>query len=214
MKPYPIFLRLVDRRCVVAGGGRVAFGKARSLHAAGARLVIVSPAFALEFDSLPGIERHTRPFAPEDLDGAFLAVAATDDPAVNRRVAELCRARGILCNVVDAPDLCDFYVPSVVERGRLTVALSTSGEAPALSKRLRRELEAQWPEDYADYVRFLGRARRRIRDAVKNRGKREEMAAALASPEGYTRFAGATPVEREAWLMELLREADTGDTDR
>lgn len=209
---YPIFLILEGRRCVVVGGGRIALAKAQPLHAAGARVAVVSPEFAPGFDALEAIERVGRPFAPGDLDGAFLAVAATDNPAVNGAVADACRARGILCNVVDAPERCDFFVPAVVERGPLVAAVSTSGEAPALAKRLRAELEALWPEDYAVYTRFLGEARRRARACVPDPAERERIAAALASRDGYNRFKETAPADREAWLAELLGQAETGDT--
>lgn len=208
---YPIFMRIEGKSCLIVGGGRIALGKARPLLAAGARLVVVSPKFLPEFEALKIIECRRRPFEAGDVEGAFFAIAATGDPAVNRAVAEACRARGILCNVVDAPDLCDFFVPSVLERGPLTIAVSTSGTAPALARRLRRELEALFPEEYADYVGFLGRARERVRERAVDRAERERIAAEFASREGFERFLRATPAEREAWLSERVAGLATGD---
>jgi precorrin-2 dehydrogenase/sirohydrochlorin ferrochelatase len=208
---YPISLRLEGKRCAIVGGGRIALGKAGPLLAAGAQVLVVSPEFRPEFESMEGVELRRRPFKPDDLDGAFLAVAATDDHAVNHAVWEASRARGVLCNVVDDPERCDFFVPAVVERGALSVAISTAGEAPALAKRLRRDLEELLPEEYADYVGFLGMARERVRQRVPDRAQRERIAAELASQEGFERFLSATPAEREAWLSERVAGSATGD---
>ncbi|MDX9972706.1 MAG: bifunctional precorrin-2 dehydrogenase/sirohydrochlorin ferrochelatase [FCB group bacterium] len=208
---YPIFIKLEGRPCLIVGGGKIALGKALPMLSAGARLTVVSPKFLPEFEALQNTVLRHRPFEPNDMAGAFLAVAATDDPAVNRAVAEACRANGILCNVVDAPDLCDFHVPSVLDRGPLAIAISTAGEAPALAKRLRRDLEDLFPEDYADYVGFLGWVRERVRERATDRAVRERIAAEFASREGYERFKRATPAEREAWVSERVAGLATGD---
>ena len=139
---YPIFLDLTNRRVVVIGGGKVALRKARGLVEAGARVTVVAPRFDSGFDGLP-IERSERPFEDRDIDQAALVFAATGDREVNRRAGEIARAAGIPANIADAPGECGFIVPSRIRRDNLQIAISTSGEDPALAAELRRKLE-EW----------------------------------------------------------------------
>lgn len=149
-------LRLDGRRCLVIGGGPVGIRKARALTSAGADVVLVAPKGGFD-----GVEIRRRPFAPRDLDGVFFVVCATDDEALNARVAALCDERGILVNVVDRPALCSVTFPAVLRRGALTIAISTGGRSPAVAKALRRELEKLCPASMAKLVRILGDARDR-----------------------------------------------------
>jgi len=160
---YPIVLDLAGRRAVVVGAGRVALRKARALAEAGARVTAVAPEFLPEFAEAEGVECIEAPYAAEHLEGAVLAVAATDDPAVNRRVADDARAAGILVNVVDVPQECDFIVPAQVRRGDLLVAITTGGAAPSLSRRLRERLEAEFGPEWAEYLEALRAVRERVR---------------------------------------------------
>jgi len=128
-----------------------------------------------EISSLAGSGRLTwvkRDFAPEDLEGAFLVIAATDDPEANRRAGAEAGRRGALVNVVDQPGLCDFFVPAVVRRGRLQVAVSTGGASPALAHRLRRRFEAELGPEYADYVEIVSDFRARLKARVDDAGAR------------------------------------------
>jgi len=159
---YPIVLDLAGRRAVVVGGGRVALRKARALAEAGARVTAVAPAFLPKFAEEEGIERVEAPYAAEHLDGAALAIAATDDAAVNRRVADDARAAGVLVNVVDVPEECDFIVPAQVRRGDLLVAVTTGGAAPSLSRRLRERLEAEFGPEWEAYLEALRAVRERV----------------------------------------------------
>lgn len=210
-RPYPISLRVDARPCLVVGGGRVALPKARALHEAGARLTVVSPEFAPGFDEFAGAELRRRRFESGDVDGMLLAIAATDDPAVNHAVHAACGARGVLCNVVDDPALCDFTSPAVVQRGALQVAVSTAGAAPALARRLRMEIDAWLPEDYDAYTAFLRRARARVRERAPSARVRARIAEELASREGYERFAALDDMQRDAWIDRMLDEAETGE---
>ena len=160
---YPIVLDLAGRRAVVVGAGRVALRKARALAEAGARVTAVAPEFLPEFAEAEGVECIEAPYAAEHLEGAVLAVAATDDPAVNRRVADDARAAGILVNVVDVPQECDFIVPAQVRRGDLLVAITTGGAAPSLSRRLRERLEAEFGPEWEAYLEALRAVRERVR---------------------------------------------------
>jgi len=103
-----------------------------------------------------------RAVAPEDLDGMFLVVAATDSAAVHESVYREARRRGVLCNVVDDPPRCDFYYPAVVRRGPLQIAISTSGRSPALAQHLRQQLERQFGVEFGDWVEKLGTVRDRL----------------------------------------------------
>jgi len=162
---YPIILDLSGRRAVVVGGGEVALRKARALADAGAHVRVVAPKLAPGFAEDGRFECVAARYEKRHLEGARVAVAATDDEAVNCRVAEDARAAGVLVNVVDRPELCDFIVPAQVRRGDLLIAISTSGAAPALAKRLRERLEKEFGPEYATYLAVL----REVREDLKKR---------------------------------------------
>lgn len=153
MVTYPINLvGLENHLAVVVGGGSVATRKVAGLLAANARVTVISPqpSPALVAQSQAGaIRLERRPWTPSDVDDAFLVVAATDDAAVNRAIAQRVRARGGLVNVVDDPTLSTFILPAVVRRGEVTIAVSTGGASPALAAWLRRRLEASLGAEYA-----------------------------------------------------------------
>lgn len=164
---YPISLRLAGRSCLVVGGGDVAGRKVASLAAAGARLSVVAPRLGpvLAAERAAGgapWEWAARDFEDADVVGRLLVIVATDDAALNARVAAAARREHALVNVVDDPAECDFFVPAVVQRGLLQLAVSTGGAAPGLAGRLRERLEGEFPPEWAGAVRLLGDARRRV----------------------------------------------------
>lgn len=166
MSLLPIFLRLEGRKCLVVGAGNVALAKIESLREAGAEITVVGPHANEEVRRLARAEAlawHERVFESSDLDGVFLVIAATNDSTVNRTVYEEARRRNVVCNAVDDPPNCDFYFGSVVKRGDLQVAISTAGESPALAQRLRREIDAQLPQDLGPWLAELGKLRNEIR---------------------------------------------------
>ena len=158
---YPVNLRIGGELALVVGGGPLALHKARTLRRAGAQVRVISPSFTPGFRRLK-VERVTRRFRAADCTGAILVISATDDSAVNRSVYRACRRRGIPVNVVDQPELCTFYTPSVIRRGPLTLSISTEGSSPSLSKAIRKELERLYPAAIGRLVTELGRARNRI----------------------------------------------------
>jgi siroheme synthase-like protein len=165
MSLLPIFVKLTGRRCLLVGAGDVALQKIPSLLAAEARLRVIAPRARPEIAALARegrIELVERGYADADLDGIFLAIAATDDPVVNAAVYHGAVERNILCNSVDDPPHCDFYFGSVVTRGDLQIAISTAGESPAVAQRLRREIDEQLPEDLGPWLRNLGELRREV----------------------------------------------------
>ena len=165
MNLFPMFLKLEGRGCLIVGAGNVALEKITSLLRAGAKLRVVAPTAceAVQQLALDGrITLELREFLETDLEGQSLAVTATNSPDVNRQVFLAAQRQGLLCNSVDDPPNCDFYFASIVQRGKLQIAISTAGESPALAQRLRREIDAQLPEDTAEWLDELGSLRREI----------------------------------------------------
>lgn len=159
---YPVNLKIAGRHCLVVGGGSVAARKVESLLFCGARIVVVSP------DAVEAIQRlaegdrinwQRRPYRPGDLDGAFLAIAATDRPEVQRQIAEDAANLPVLLNCVDDPSVCDFQVPSQLRRGELLITISTGGASPGLSRQIRERLEREFGREYGTVVDLLGRLR-------------------------------------------------------
>lgn len=203
MAMFPIYLKLQGRICLVVGAGKIAAPKIESLLRAGASVTVVAPQAAstiVEQSSRGELLWHQRPFIDSDLDGKFLVVAATDLQQVNHAVAEAARARNVLCNSVDDPPDCDFFYPSVVQRGDLQIAISTGGKSPALSQRLRMELEAMLPEEAGAWLDTIGQIRERILAAYPAAEARKEALHLLARQENCD--PTACPVQRK--LDELL----------
>ncbi len=165
MPLQPIFLKLEGRQGLVVGAGVVALEKIGSLLKTGVRLRVVAPEALPEVRTLAEegrLEWIERAFAPADLDGSFVVIAATNSPEVNAEVYRTAVERGILCNSVDDIPHCDFFFGSVVRRGELQIAISTAGESPAVAQRLRREINEQLPEDLGLWLTRLGELRREV----------------------------------------------------
>ncbi len=163
---YPIFLRLTGEAVLVVGAGAVGTRKVSGLLAAGARVTVVAPEATDEIGRLAGegkVRWERRPFEESDVKGHRLVFAATPDRAVSERVERAAAGAGLLVNVADTPDLCSFYLPSVLERGPLKVAVSTSGACPAYARELRRRLERRIGKRTDGFVELLGRMRERVR---------------------------------------------------
>jgi precorrin-2 dehydrogenase / sirohydrochlorin ferrochelatase len=194
MKPaklFPMFLKLSARPCLVIGAGTVAESKIASLMEARGRVRVVAPEATPQVRSWvqsKGIEWHQRPFQPDDLEGMFLVIAATSSTELHERIFEEARRRGVLCNVVDVPALCDFYYPSVVQRGALQIAISTAGQSPALAQRLRKELEDQFGPEYEEWVAQLGEARDKLHSTKLHPEKRKRLLHEDASDEAFQAF--------------------------
>ena len=199
--PYPVFLNLSGRRCLVVGGGPVALRKARDLAEAGAAVTIVAESFITAFQSFAAdfpVEMRERRFEPDDVDGVLLVFAATDDGAVNKTIARTARERGVLVNAVDDPDLCDFYSGAIVKRGPLRIAISTSGCSPACAARIREELERHYGVEWGAYLTLIGSIRRNIvsSEQIQEERKREALAW-LGSPEAFAMFVDEG--EKRVW---------------
>jgi precorrin-2 dehydrogenase / sirohydrochlorin ferrochelatase len=199
MAKYPIFLELSGRRVVLVGGGAVAVRKASSLLEAGARLVVIAqkPSEAMiGLCASHGAELVRDRYAKQYVAEAVLVIAATDDEAVNEQVCRDCQELEVLCNVVDEPQLCDFFVPAVVKRGDLQIAIGTEGYCPAYAGHLRQKLEAIFTEDHGRFLAELERARREIIEQIPSSADRKSLLGKLVDDESFEYFRANGPA---AW---------------
>lgn len=163
---YPIFLALASRPCLVVGGGKVAAGKVAGLLSAGGRVTVVSPELHPALQELLAqgrVSYRARVYQPDDVEGMSLVMVATNDRAINALVAADCRSRGIWVNAADDPPNCDFILPSVIRKGRITLAASTAGASPALARRLREDLEEFLSDDLSALADLLSDVRSTLR---------------------------------------------------
>ena len=163
---YPAFLDVKNRPCVIIGGGQVAEGKITSLLECGARIKMICPEVTPAVQTLADAGTllwEKREYQEGDLEGAFLAIAATDNNSVNREIYREAEKRSVLLNVADVTHLCTFIAPSVVRRGEVTVAISTSGLSPALARKLREELQVSPVLDYAEMAPMISEVRLELR---------------------------------------------------
>jgi precorrin-2 dehydrogenase/sirohydrochlorin ferrochelatase len=194
MKPaklFPMFLKLSARPCLVVGAGTIAESKIASLLGAGGRVRVVAPEATPQVRSWArsnSIEWRQRPFQPDDLEGMFLVVAATSSTELHERIFAQATQRGVLCNIVDVPPLCDFYYPSVVQRGALQIAISTAGQSPALAQRLRKQLEDQFGPEYEEWLAQLGEARDKLFSTKLDPEERKRLLHQDASEEAFEAF--------------------------
>ena len=175
---YPAFLDIKGKKCLVAGGGKVAERKVNSLLKCGAEVSIVSPNLTKRLRGLSskGKTKFLKgEFKEKCLKDMFLVIGATDNDEVNFKVYESANKKNILVNIVDSPELCNFIVPSVVERGALTIAISTGGKSPALAKKLRKELEERYGFEYIKFLNLMGNLRKRISAKIRDKKKREDI---------------------------------------
>ena len=192
---YPANLVLAGRRVLVVGAGTVAARKVEGLLACGAKVAVVAPQVGDELRALAeagSIELHQRPYRPDDLDGAWLAVTATDDRAVNRAVFSDGEASRTWVNAADDPLSCSFTLPSVVRQGPVMVTVATGGHSPALATWLRRHVAGELGPEYAQLAGLLAEAR-------------AELQAAGRSTEGLNWLSAI-----DSGMLEMIRLGDVG----
>lgn len=175
---YPVSLDVEGRLSVVVGAGKVAVRKIKQLLESGAKVRVIGEKTVKEFQDISANKNITlfrRSFRKSDLKGAFLAIAATDDGDLNKRISDIARDNGILVNVADSPKNCDFILPSVMRRGNLTVSVSTDGHMPLLSRKVRESIESQVGTEYIVYSEIISSIRKEIYEDgnIKKKNKQE-----------------------------------------
>jgi uroporphyrin-III C-methyltransferase/precorrin-2 dehydrogenase/sirohydrochlorin ferrochelatase len=188
---FPLFLKIAGRTCLVVGAGKIAEAKIESLVRCGAKVRVVAPTATegiRQAAEAGTIAWERRTFAPSDLAGVFMVIAATSSPDLHEQIFRQAQRDGILCNAVDEPERCDFYYPAIVRRGPLQIAISTGGRAPALAQRLRRDLEAQFGPGYGPWVEQIGRARSELMIRAIAPEERRELLRELSSAEAFEAF--------------------------
>ncbi|MGD0573498.1 MAG: bifunctional precorrin-2 dehydrogenase/sirohydrochlorin ferrochelatase [Sedimentisphaerales bacterium] len=191
MVKYPIFLDLNGRRVVIIGGGSVATRKAETILCSGARLVVVAPHLD---DTLRKVCAGTKAelieskYSKDYIGRATLVIAATNDEALNKQIYKDCQQLEILCNVVDSPGLCDFYVPAVVQRGDLQIAVGTDGNCPAYAGHLRKKLENIFTEKHGEFLAQLEAIRGFIIEKIADAAERKAILGKLADDESFEYF--------------------------
>jgi precorrin-2 dehydrogenase / sirohydrochlorin ferrochelatase len=199
---FPMFMKLTDRQCLVVGAGNVGTPKIAGLIDTGARIHVVALEAGVqvrEWADAGKIDLELRAYAAPDLDGKFLAIVATASNQLNRLIYREAQLRGVLCNVVDVPEYCDFFYPAVVQRGDLQIAISTAGQSPSLAQKLRKQLERQFGPGYAEWVAQLGETRRLILASDLDKETKWELLHSLASREAFEAALGKIPSSNAAF---------------
>jgi precorrin-2 dehydrogenase/sirohydrochlorin ferrochelatase len=207
MAKYPIFLEVGGRRVVVVGAGAVAVRKAQMLLAADARVVIVAEHIENKLTTLwKGInpELIKSRYSKDYLAGAVLAIAATNKPELNRQIYKDCQQLQILCNVVDAPELCDFLVPAVVKRGDLQIAIGTEGHCPAYAGHLRKKLEQTFTDKHGEFLAELQSLRKRIIKDVPDSADRKALLGQLVDDKSFEYFVQNGTAQWQAYANRLI----------
>lgn len=165
MRYYPVYLDVKGRRCLVVGGGQVGTRKVGTLLQCGAEVTVISHEVTAELSEMAKqgcIDLRLRDYRSSDLDHVFLVICATDDQVLNRTVHQDAEAAQRLCNIADQPALCNFVLPSIINQGSLSIAISTAGKSPAFAKFLRRQLQEQFGPEYGVMLDLMGAVRKRL----------------------------------------------------
>jgi precorrin-2 dehydrogenase/sirohydrochlorin ferrochelatase len=203
-KFYPIHLNVTGKKCVIIGGGKVAYRKVRSLKESGADVVVVSPEVCPEMVNEEGLVLIKKEYEECFLDGALLVIAATDNETINKKVTLDAERRNIIVNVVDYPERCSFIVPSTINRGDLCISISTGGASPAVSKRIREELETVFGKEYEEYLDLLTKMRSLAMSSIENRVERRKVLQRLAKKDIFDAVKDEGVRAVEAKMREII----------
>jgi precorrin-2 dehydrogenase/sirohydrochlorin ferrochelatase len=165
VKYYPIYLDITDKRCIVIGGGDVAERKVERLLDFGAHVTVVGKTLTHSLETMKKegkIDHMNADYDKTCIDDAFLVIGATDREDINKKISRDAKDKGILVNIVDDPDKCDFILPSLLQRGDLLIAISTGGKSPALAKKLRQEMENLYGPEYEMLITVMGNLRAKL----------------------------------------------------
>jgi siroheme synthase-like protein len=211
MRYYPIYLDLKGRDVLVVGGGAIAEGKAMQLVEAEAHVTVVSPELTEALRAAADrqeIAYLNSSFIEENLNGVFLVVSATGDRKVNEKVAKAARERGLLCNVVDQPDLCNFITPALVTRGELQISVSTGGGSPTLTQRVKREVAALIGEEYGELLELAEEMRARAKERIHDFERRKDALRAFVESGALDLIRAGKRDEARDMARRFLQDAE------
>jgi precorrin-2 dehydrogenase/sirohydrochlorin ferrochelatase len=209
MKYYPVHLDIKNRHCLVVGGGAVGTRKVNTLLECGARVRVVSPEPTRQLTKLASegaITLARRAYRSADLDGAFLVIGATDDESLNQQISNDAALTNTLCNIADRPEVCNFILPSIVQRGDLVITISTSGKSPALAKKLRKTLEYQFGKEYGVFLKLMGAARKKLLSQAHQPEAHKHLFEQLIAADLIGMIQKGKTAEIDALLLEILGE--------
>jgi precorrin-2 dehydrogenase/sirohydrochlorin ferrochelatase len=213
MAKYPIFLELAGRRVVMIGGGAVAVRKAQVLLDAGARLVVVAEHvddMLTDLFARSDVKLIRSKYSRNCLAGAVLVIAATNNRQVNKQVYKDCQELAILCNVVDDPELCDFFVPAVVKRGDLQIAIGTEGYCPAYAGHLRKKLEQTFTDQHGGFLAELETLRKSIIQNVPDQADRKAILGQLVDDKSFEYFIENGPAKWQTYAHKFITGENRG----
>ena len=203
---YPVYLDIRGKRCVIVGGGKVAYRKACSLQDAGADVIVISPDVCSDMERRNGLTVIKKNYEDVFIDNSFLVIAATDNQEVNKKVAIDAAKRNILVNVVDCPEQCSFTVPSTINRGDLCISISTGGASPALAKNIRRKLEDIFGSEYEEYINLLTKMRALALSEITDDLKRRKILQRLAENDMLEIVKTRGTKEAEVQMRKIIFE--------
>jgi len=183
---YPIHLDITDRSCIVVGGGDVAERKVQRLLECGGHVIVIAKALT------PALETMTKEgrihwiddiYSEAYIRNAFLVIGATDRTEINAKISADARKSGVMVNIVDDPEKCDFILPSVFQRGDLSIAVSTGGKSPALAKKLREDMENLYGPEYKTLLAILGKLRQKVKDKGQSYNENKRLFEAVVNSD-------------------------------
>jgi siroheme synthase-like protein len=210
MRYYPIGLDLKNRAVLVVGGGTIAEGKIAQLVEAAAKVQVVSPTLTeqLRLLLMQGVIAYRQgEFAAADLDHKILVISATDQQAVNEAVAQAAAARGLLCNVVDQPALCNFITPSIVTRGDLQISISTSGKSPTVAQRVKREISEVIGTEYETLLEITAELRAAAKHILPDFNTRRDLLKLFVESEALDLIRAGKVEKARELAQQMLSEA-------
>ncbi|MFH0792396.1 MAG: bifunctional precorrin-2 dehydrogenase/sirohydrochlorin ferrochelatase [bacterium] len=204
---FPVFLRLTGEPLLIVGGGQVALRKLEKLLVCKPKVTVVGREIHPQIKKLArskSVILRERKFQKRDVEGRRAVIVATDDANLQKEIAALCRKRGILCNVVDVPELCTFIAPAVVTRGGLQIAISTGGASPSFAGFVRRQIETLFDETYEPYLRLIGKLRSELQEKQVGAEQIKNALTKLYASQMFEILRSKGPEAAERYARKLL----------
>lgn len=208
-KYYPIMLDIKNRKCGVIGGGKVAYRKIISLLECGAKVVVISKEIISDVKTLideKKVEYLNENYNPKYIADLYIVYAATNEITVNKEIYKHCIEKNILVNVVDEPDICNFIVPSKIQKGDLTISVSTNGKSPMLARKIREDLEEIYDDRYEVFLDIMGQVREKAFVILRDNKKRSEFYKTIVFSNFINRLSRENKELIEREIMEILKE--------